>query len=210
MLNSVTRHPLFCPLSILHSAHFVAYLYSAHCAASILPTVQPVFCPLCSLYSAHCVAYLYSAHCASCILPPCTLSSSSIRPFLYSAHSATVYPSATLSNAYCFLVTAFILCSLPPLHPLFRTFLHAVHSPLRTLHPLLSHCASYTLLYTAIETSCDGMRVVKVSCPSLQNICRLIASYRSHPCLYTSDMALCPDSGQRISSVFDNKQQQIF
>ncbi len=142
-------------------------LYSAHCA-------HPAFCPLCSL-----PIFCPLCKCASCILPPCILSSSSIRPFFY---------SATLGRAYCFPVTAFILCSL---------FLPCIHHSAPFCMLCIAHCAVYYLTvhlihcYPAIETSCDGMRVVKVSCPSLQNICRLIASYRSHPCLYTSDMALC-------------------
>ncbi len=153
----------------------VAYLYSADSASCILPTVHPIFCPLCSL---------------PIFCPPCILYSPTVHPFLFLNSPIFVFcPSVSICYAWqCLLFSGHCihpLLPIPPLHPLFCTFLQAVHSPLCSLLPLLTHCASYTLLHTAIETSCDGMRVVKVSCPSLQNICRLIASYRSHPCLYT-------------------------
>ncbi len=178
-------HPVFCPL----------------CSLSI-------FCPLCILYSADCVAFLYSAHCASCILPPCILFlNSPIFVFCHSVSICYAWP-CILYSGHCIHP----LLTIPPLHPWFRTFLHAVHSPLCSLLPILSHCAYHTLLYSAIETSCDGMRVVKVSCPSLQNICRLIASYIDHICVYLHlkwPCVHCPDSGQCIYFILFLSQETV-
>ncbi len=142
--------PIFCPLCILHSARCVAYLYSAHCA-------------VCILYSAHCVAYLYSAHCASCILP--TVLPTYILPIVHPVFSHRASFLLRQFDHFCILSYVLSVCYawqwpcllfsdhcvhplilIHPLHPLFRTFLHAVLSPLCTLLPFLSHCASHTLL----------------------------------------------------------------
>jgi hypothetical protein len=126
--------PIFCPQCILNSAHCAAYLYSAHCvscipptcASCILPPCIPVFCPLCSLYILPIVHPVFF-HLA---FFPLRFLNSPIFVFCQSVSICYAW-QCILFSGHCIHP----LLPIPPLHPLFRTFLHALHS----------HCAVFFL-----------------------------------------------------------------